>query len=72
MLYRTLWAVEILPAAGGTKVFQFLWKGSNHIFHLVFLTTIVKYLSLILIPEVLLLILPDPAHPSGDRVFANG
>lgn len=27
---------------------------------------------MILMPKVLLLILPDPAHPSGDRVFVNG
>lgn len=28
--------------------------------------------SLVLMSEVLLLILPDPAHPRGDRVFVSG
>lgn len=58
----------------GTKVFQFLWKGSNQIFWSGVLNNKSEILekSLILMPEVLLLILPDPAHPSGDRVFVNG
>lgn len=43
-------------------------------FGLVFLTIRSEILekSLILMPEVLLLILPDPPHPDGDRVFVNG
>ena len=75
MFYRTRWAIEILSALGGTKVFQFLLKGSNHIFDLVFLIVIdsgILEKSMILMPEVLLLILTDPLYTSGNNVFVNG
>lgn len=59
----------------GDKGFPFLLKGSSHIFDLVFLIIIdsaILETSMILMPEVLLLILPDPLYISGNNVFISG
>jgi len=67
--------MEILSALGGTKVFQFLLKRSNCSFDLVFLIIIhsgIHEKSMILMPEVMVLILTDPVYMSGNNVFING
>lgn len=61
--------------AWGKTVFQFLLKGSNYNFDLVFLIIMDSGIldkTMILMPEVLLLILTAPVYTSGNNVFNNG